>query len=84
MKCLVNIPASGFITFSSSFYGGQVTDKFITNDSRLYEIIGSDYCGFQIQEDLVSIFVIYKYLQVHGEDDKRRETKNKRNYKFMN
>ena len=39
IKFLVGISPSGFITFLSSSYGGQASDKFITKDSVFYDLI---------------------------------------------
>ena len=77
------------VTFLRSCYGGRASDKFITKDSDFYDPLERDDvvmadCGFQIKDDLLLHFVIYKYLQVHGERFKKRGTKEKRNCKFTN
>ena len=61
VKFLVDISPSGFITFLSSCYGGQVSDKFITTDSGFYDLFEGDDVviadsGFQIKEDLLFHF----------------------------
>ena len=61
IKVLVGISLSSFITFLSSCYGGWASDKFITKDSRFYDLLERDDvvmadCGFQIQEDLLLHF----------------------------
>ena len=53
IKFLVSILPSDFITFLSSCYGGQASDKFITKDSGFYDLLEHDDvvmtdCGFQI------------------------------------
>ena len=64
---LVGISPSGFITFLNSCYGGRVSGRFITKDSGFYGFLERDDVvmadgGFQIQEDQLLHFVIYKYF----------------------
>ena len=61
MKFLVGITPSGFISFLSDCYGGRASDKFITADNGLYDLLErydevmADR-GFQIREELMLIF----------------------------
>ena len=50
-----------FISFLSSYYGSQASNKFITRDNGFYDLLERDdevmvYKGFQIQEDLLLHF----------------------------
>ena len=61
MKLLVGIAPSGFISFLSECYGGRASDKFITADSGLYDILERDDevmadRVFQIREELMLRF----------------------------
>ena len=61
MKFLVGITPSGFISFLSDCYGGRASDKFITADSGLYDLLERDDevmadRGFQIREELMLRF----------------------------
>ena len=61
IKFVVGISPSGFITFLSSCYDDQASDKFITKDSGFYDLLERDDvvmsdCGFQIQKDLLLHF----------------------------
>ena len=55
---VIGITPTGFILFLSEWYGGRASDKFICNDSGLfdaldlYDDIMADR-GFQIQEKLM-------------------------------
>ena len=56
-KFLVGITPTGFISFLSSCYVGRANDRFITRDSRFYDLLERNDevmadTGFQIQEDL--------------------------------
>ena len=61
INILFDISSPGFITFLSSYYGGQACDKFITKDSgfydflECYDVVMTDR-GFQIQEGLLLQF----------------------------
>ena len=60
-KFWVGFTPTGFILFLSSYYGGQVSDKFITRDSGFYDLLERDDevmadRGFQSQEGLLLHF----------------------------
>ena len=61
IKFLIGISPSGFITFLSSCYCGQASDKFIIKDSGFYDLLECEDVvmadrGFHIQEDLSFYF----------------------------
>ena len=61
MKILVGKTPSGFISFLSDCYGGRASEKFITVDSGLYDLLERDDevmadRGFQIREELMLRF----------------------------
>ena len=65
LKFLVEITPSGFISFLSDCYGGRASDKFITADCGLYDILERDDevmvdRGFQIREELMLRFCSLK------------------------
>ena len=79
---LVDISPSGFITFSSSCYGGRASDRFITKDSGFYDLLERDGvlmvdCCFQVQEDLLLHF---SNLQV-SPDPRTKSQMTKKRYK---
>ena len=58
IKFLVGITPSGYISFLSDCYGGRSSDKFITSDSGLYDLLERDDevmadRGFQIKEEIM-------------------------------
>ena len=58
---MVGITPSGYISFLSDCYGGRSSDKFITADSGLYDLLERDDevmadRGFQIREELMLRF----------------------------
>ena len=60
-KFWVGFTSTGFILFLSSYYRGQVSDKFITRDSGFYDLLERDDevmadRGFQSQEGLLLHF----------------------------
>ncbi|XP_004210617.3 uncharacterized protein LOC101241116 [Hydra vulgaris] len=60
-KFLIGVSPTGYITFLSSCYGGRASDRFITRDSGIYNLLERDDevmadRGFQIQEDLILNF----------------------------
>ena len=60
-KFWVGFTPTGFILFLSSYYGGQVSDIFITRDSGFYDLLERDDevmadRGFQSQEGLLLHF----------------------------
>ena len=62
IKFLVGITPSGYISFLSDCYGGRSSDKFITADSGLYDLLErddevmADCRGFQIREEVMLRF----------------------------
>ena len=61
IKFLIGISPSGFITFLSSCYCGQASDKFIIKDSGFYDLLECEDVvmvdrGFHTQEDLSLYF----------------------------
>ena len=52
------ITPTGFISSLSYCYGGRASSKFITRDSRFYDLLKRDNedRGFQVQEDLLLHF----------------------------
>ena len=73
-KCLLGIPPSGTFTFVSDVYGGNVSDRYITEHSNFLELIeeGDDIMadrGFTIRDLLTKkqpLIFLHLPGNVHG------------------
>ena len=80
---LVGISPSKILVFLSSCYGGRASDKIITKDGDFYDFLERDDLvmgdrSFQFKKTYFLIFVIYKYLQTHGQSVRWQKKRYKR------